>query len=61
MAQKVCKQCRIVVNGELCPLCKNLSLASATQGRVVILNAQKSEIAQKVGYPIEGEYVIKVR
>lgn len=61
MAQKYCKQDRIVVTGDLCPICRKASFATAAQGRFILLNAEKSEIGKKVGYPIAGEYAIKVR
>ncbi|HII14573.1 MAG TPA: DNA-directed RNA polymerase subunit E'', partial [Nanoarchaeota archaeon] len=31
------------------------------KGRITILDAEKSEIAKKVGITVKGEYAIKVR
>ncbi len=59
--RKVCKKCRYFFEGEVCPACKSSILATSWQGRVVILDEVKSQVAQKVGLSVKGEYAIKVR
>ncbi len=61
MKKKLCKNCRIFVEGELCPLCNGNQFASSWQGRVNVLDAEKSEIAKKTGINANGEYAIKAR
>jgi len=59
--KKVCKKCRIFVEGQECPLCHNSNFTETWKGRITILDAEKSEIAKKVGIEAKGEYAIKVR
>ena len=59
--KKVCKKCRIFVNGQECPLCHMSSFTETWKGRIMILDAEKSEIAKKIGIEVKGEYAIKVR
>lgn len=61
MTKKVCKTCRIFVKGDSCPICKGNQFTDSWTGRIVILDAERSEIAKKTGINVKGEYVIKVR
>lgn len=61
MSKKVCKKCRIFVKGNECPVCKGNVFSETWQGRINILDANKSEIAKKIGINVKGEYAIKVR
>lgn len=59
--RKVCKKCKIFVNGNECPICKGNNFSENWKGRIVILDAERSEIAKKLGITSKGEYTIKVR
>ncbi len=59
--KKVCKKCRLFVEGQECPLCHNSNFTETWKGRITILSVEKSEIAKKVGIEVKGEYAIKVR
>jgi len=61
MKRKVCRKCRIFVKGEQCPVCKGSNFSESWNGRINILNAEKSEIAKKINLNSNGEYAIKVR
>ena len=61
MAKKVCKKCKIFVKGDNCPICKGNQFTTIWQGRINILDANKSMIAEKVEIKEKGEYAIKVR
>ncbi len=61
MPKKVCKKCKIFVKGDKCPICKGNQFTTIWQGRINILDANKSMIAEKVGIKEKGEYAIKVR
>ncbi len=43
-----------------CPICGENQFADNWKGRITILNHEKSEIANKMGIKINGEYVIKI-
>ncbi len=61
--KKVCKRCKIFVDDEKCPICKDQVPASSNnwQGRIFVLNYRRSEIANKMGLCANGEFAIKVR
>ena len=59
--KKVCKKCKVFVDGNECPVCKGNKFSTNWQGRISILDPEKSSIAKKVGMKAKGEYAIKVR
>jgi len=61
MKKKACKQCKYLVDGDECPICKSNQFSTSWQGRLFILSPTKSVIAKKVGLSAQGEYAIKVR
>lgn len=61
MGRKVCKKCKIFVKGGECPLCHGNQFSESWQGRINIIDANKSDIAKKINAKAKGEYVIKVR
>ena len=61
MKKKICKKCKLFYDGATCPICKENNVSTSWQGRINIIDANKSIIAQKIGLTIKGEYAIKVR
>ncbi len=61
MKKKVCKKCKIFVEGTQCPVCKDNKFSTNWQGRINILDTNKSVIAKKIGIKVKGEYAIKAR
>jgi DNA-directed RNA polymerase subunit E" len=61
MKKKVCKKCKIFVEGEICPICKRNSFSTNWQGRIYFIDTQRSTIAKKIGVDVKGEYAIKVK
>lgn len=59
--KKACKKCRIFVKGNECQLCKGTEFTTSWKGRIIVMDAEKSEIAQKLNIKVKGEYVIKTR
>jgi len=57
--KKACKRCKIMVDGDTCPICKGGQFAINWKGRVFILS-EKSEIGKKTNMTKVGEYAIKV-
>ena len=49
------------VEGSECPMCKTGQFSTSWQGRLNIIDAEKSVIAEKIGIKSKGEYAIKVR
>lgn len=61
MAKKVCKKCKLFVEGSVCPLCKGNQFADNWKGRIYMLDVAHSEVAQKIGITEKGEYALKVK
>jgi len=61
MKKKSCKRCKIFVEKEECPICKGNQFSTNWQGRLFILNPDKSVIAEKISMKVKGEYAIKVK
>ena len=60
--QKACKICnRIYDSGDKCPACGAKEATDSFKGRTVVLNPEKSEIAQKLKIKGKGSYAIKTR
>lgn len=59
MRKKVCRNCRVFVEGKTCPLCNSTDLTTTWKGRINIIDVRKSEIAQRIGINVKGEYAIK--
>ena len=61
MIRKVCKKCRIFVEGQKCPLCGGEQLTESWKGRVYVFNPEESEIAKNMKVTKKGIYAIKTR
>ena len=61
MKKKACKKCKLFVEESSCPVCKSNQFSTNWKGRIIILDKDKSIIANNVGIKKEGEYAIKVR
>jgi len=59
--KKVCKQCKMFVEGSECPSCKGNQFSTTWMGRIYIVDSDKSMIAEKIDMKVKGEYAIKVR
>ncbi|MBI5398544.1 DNA-directed RNA polymerase subunit E'' [Candidatus Woesearchaeota archaeon] len=59
--KKVCKNCKMFVEGSECPNCKDNKFTNTWQGRIFIASPEKSHIAKKIGVTVKGEYAIKCR
>ena len=59
--QKACKICNAIYEGDKCPNCESKESTESFKGRIVILNPEKSEIAQKINLKNKGNFAIKTR
>jgi len=59
--KKVCKKCKVFVDGPECPICHGNQFTQNWQGRINVLDHEKSDIAQKMQKKEKGEYAIKAR
>lgn len=58
--RKICKKCKLFVHGSNCPICKGNQFVDGWKGRIIITDAEKSEIAKKMEITVKGEYAIKI-
>lgn len=59
--EKVCRNCRLIISqGNVCPICGQSKMTSKWSGYVVVLNAEKSDIAKKLGIKINGSYALHI-
>lgn len=59
--QKACKVCKTIFEGSACPKCDSKEATETSKGRIVVLNPEKSEIAEKIGLKQKGNFAIKSR
>ncbi len=60
MPEKACKNCRRLVKGNICPICKTTELTSNWKGVILVLDS-RSEIAKEAGITTPGKYAARVR
>jgi DNA-directed RNA polymerase subunit E" len=59
---KACRQCKkIVAEGETCPACGSDDLSERYSGLLIVLDAEKSEIAKVSEVKAPGRYAVKVK
>lgn len=59
---KACKICSNIYEGEdKCPHCDAKEFTDSFKGRIVVLNPEKSEIANKLNLKKKGNFAIKTR
>lgn len=59
--EKACKNCRLVIaQGDTCPVCGHTDLTAKWNGYVVVLNAERSEIAKRLGIKVNGTYALSI-
>lgn len=59
---KACKICRTIYEtGDKCPRCDSKEFTDGFKGRIVVVDPEKSEIAQKIGIKEKGNFAMKVR
>lgn len=57
--KKICKNCKIFVEQEKCPICQGNQFLTTWKGRIIMLKPEESEIAKKLGITKKGIYAIK--
>lgn len=59
MAEKACKKCGMIYEGDKCPNCGSQEYTEEIKGRVVILDPENSEIAKNIKITKKGSYLIR--
>lgn len=58
---KACRMCGRIFDGLKCPACDSKESTESFKGRVVVLDPEKSEIANKLKIKGKGNFAIKTR
>ncbi len=60
--EKACKKCGMVIShGDVCPVCGSKELTNKWGSYIIMLNADKSEIAKKLNISMNSTFAIDVR
>ena len=59
--KKVCKKCKIFIEGQNCPICNGTQFTETWKGRVYIFKPEESEIAKHMKIDKKGLYAVKTR
>jgi DNA-directed RNA polymerase subunit E" len=57
--KKSCKICRSIYEGTKCPNCGSQEYSEDWKGRVIVFDAENSEIAKNLKIAKKGNYAIK--
>ncbi len=59
--QRACKHCKAIFEGAgKCPQCGGEDNTETFKGKIVIVNADNSEIAKNLKYTKKGSYAVKL-
>ncbi|NYZ74927.1 DNA-directed RNA polymerase, subunit E'' [Candidatus Micrarchaeota archaeon] len=61
MTEKACRKCRMIVTGDICPMCKDSELTKTWEGYILIINPENSEVAAAIGVKAPGKYALKIK
>ena len=59
MVKRACRQCKRILKGTTCPVCKTSNITTSFQGTIVIFDVE-SDVAKKLGVTAPGKHAIKV-
>lgn len=57
---RACKNCRMITEWDVCPVCKT-NTSQYWSGYLGVIDPEKSEIARRIGIKVRGQYAMKVR
>jgi DNA-directed RNA polymerase subunit E" len=57
---RACKECNFISEADACPRCGEQT-SRDWQGYVAVIDAERSDIAKKMGITANGRYALKVR
>ncbi len=57
--ERACRDCKRIVKGTECPVCKTKNTTTSWQGTIVIFDSD-SEIAKKLDITSPGKYALRV-
>ncbi|MEM0150043.1 MAG: transcription elongation factor subunit Spt4 [Candidatus Micrarchaeaceae archaeon] len=62
MEEKACRHCRLIISrGTVCPICGSSDLTTKWSGYLIVMNAEKSEVAKKFDIKMNGTYALNIK
>ncbi|MGB9577296.1 MAG: transcription elongation factor subunit Spt4 [Candidatus Micrarchaeia archaeon] len=61
MVERACRKCRLIVSGDVCPVCKDSELTKNWEGEIIVVDAERSEVAKAIGATVPGKYALKIK
>ncbi len=60
--EKACKKCGMIIShGDTCPVCGSKELTNKWNSYIIVINAEKSQIAQKLGISINSTFAVDAK
>ena len=60
--EKACKLCKVIYEGkDKCPKCESKEFSETFKGKIIVTDAEKSEVAKKLNLKENGTFAIKTR
>jgi|Deesub1362A_J573_1020465.scaffolds.fasta_scaffold00233_47 DNA-directed RNA polymerase subunit E" len=60
MKEKACKECKMITNLDICPICK-VATSADWMGYVSVIDPENSLIAEKLDIKVKGKYALRVK
>ncbi len=61
MTKRACKICKRIYEGDKCPECGSQEHTEEFKGRIMIFNAETSEVAKKLNIKKPGMFAVKTK
>lgn len=60
--EKACKKCGFIMShGDTCPICGGKELTNKWSSYVIVINAEKSTVAQRLSISVNSTFAIDVK
>ncbi len=60
MTEKACRKCRLIVTGDVCPVCKDSQLTRSWEGYIIVTDPN-GEVGTAIGAKFPGKYALKIK
>jgi DNA-directed RNA polymerase subunit E" len=60
LSEKACRKCRLIVTGDVCPVCKDSQLTRSWEGYIIVTDPN-GEVGKAIGASSQGKYALKIK
>lgn len=61
MSPRACRTCKMITDENVCPNCRSTDLGDDYSGLLIVLDAENSQLAEKMAIEKEGRYALRIR